>query len=252
MPEPYALAAQGGDVFRNFVLSADTPAAGWVRAVELKVAKRTVVHHAVLSVDPTDSSRRLDLEDPQPGFAGMISPGSHSPDGFFVGWAPGKSYFQVAPGMAWRLEAESDLVLHLHLRPRGAVEEINAELGFHLADRPPERRPALLRLGSETLDIPAGIADYVAEDSLVLPVDVDLLSLFPHAHFLAREMHASATFPDGVPRCLLRIERWDFDWQDEYRFVQTIALPRGTKLTMRYVYDNSAGWTRPRRTTAGR
>lgn len=240
MPEPYALAAQGGDVFRNFVLSGDSPATVWVRAVELRVAKRSVVHHAVLSVDATGTSQRLDDEDPQPGFAGMISPGSHSPDGFFVGWAPGKSYFQSAPGMAWRLEAGSDLVLHLHLRPSGAVEEVSAELGFHLADRPPERRPALLRLGSETLDIPAGVSDYVAEDALVLPVDVALLSLFPHAHFLAREMRASATLPDGTQRCLLRIERWDFDWQDEYRFVQPVALPRGTKLTMRYVYDNSA------------
>ncbi len=240
MPEPYALAAEGGDVFRNFVLNADIPAAAWVRAVELKVVKRAVVHHAVLSVDATDTSRRLDDEDPQPGFAGMISPGARSPERFFVGWAPGKAYFQAAPGMAWRLEAGSDLVLHLHLRPRGAVEAVSAELGFHLVDRPLERRPALLRLGSETLDIPARAADYVAEDSLVLPVDVDLLSLFPHAHFLAREMHASATLPNGTQRCLLRIERWDFDWQDEYRFVQPVALRRGTKLKMRYVYDNSA------------
>ncbi len=239
MPQPYALAAEGGDAFRNFVLSVDSMPSIWVRAVELKVGKRTVVHHAVLSVDPTDASRRLDRDDPEPGFAGMISPGSHSPNGFFVGWAPGKSVFQAAPGMAWQLEPGTDLILHLHLRPSGRVEEVGAEIGFYQANRPPERRPALLRLGSETLDIPAGESDYVAEDSLLLPVDVELLSLFPHAHFLAREMHASATFPDGVRRCLLRIERWDFNWQDEYRFVQPVALPRGTRLAMRYVYDNS-------------
>src|SRR6185503_9041420 len=34
------------------------------------------------------------------------------------------------------------------------------------------------------------------------------------------------------------------DWQDTYRYVKRIPLPKGTTLTMRYTYDNSA--TNPR------
>ena len=46
--------------------------------------------------------------------------------------------------------------------------------------------------------------------------------------------------PDGTTRRLLSIKRWDFHWQQEYRYQKPIALPRGTTLTMKYTYDNSA------------
>jgi Flp pilus assembly protein TadD len=39
---------------------------------------------------------------------------------------------------------------------------------------------------------------------------------------------------------VLRIADWDFNWQNAYAFSTPIALPKGTTLHMRYVYDNSA------------
>ncbi|PYR21297.1 MAG: hypothetical protein DMF94_08585, partial [Acidobacteria bacterium] len=36
------------------------------------------------------------------------------------------------------------------------------------------------------------------------------------------------------------IADWDFRWQHVYRFVTPLRLPRGTRVSMRYVYDNSA------------
>jgi tetratricopeptide (TPR) repeat protein len=97
------------------------------------------------------------------------------------------------------------------------------------------------KLGSKTIDIPAGADNYSIEDEYTLPVDVDLLSIYPHAHYLAKEMKAFATVPGGAVTELLWIKRWDFKWQDQYRYVRPIALPRATKVTMRYSYDNSAG-----------
>ena len=37
-------------------------------------------------------------------------------------------------------------------------------------------------------------------DSYTLPVDVDLLSVYPHAHHLAKEMEGVAVLPDGRTR----------------------------------------------------
>ena len=71
-----------------------------------------------------------------------------------------------------------------------------------------------------------------------LPVDVDAISVYPHAHYLARTMTAFARLPDGSVRPLLEIPRWDFHWQDQYRFATPIVLPRGTTVVMRFVYDN--------------
>ena len=51
-------------------------------------------------------------------------------------------------------------------------------------------------MGSAAIDIPAGARDYAITDSYTLPVDVDLLSLYPHAHFLGKDMQVVAT-PSG-------------------------------------------------------
>jgi tetratricopeptide (TPR) repeat protein len=74
----------------------------------------------------------------------------------------------------------------------------------------------------------------------VLPVDVDAVSIYPHAHYLAKEMRGTATLPDGSQQDLLWIRRWDFRWQDRYRYRSPVFLPRGTRLSMRFTYDNSA------------
>jgi tetratricopeptide (TPR) repeat protein len=52
-------------------------------------------------------------------------------------------------------------------------------------------------------------------------------------------MLATATFPDGAVKSLIHIRQWNFHWQQDYRYATPIALPRGTKLTMRYTFDNS-------------
>jgi tetratricopeptide (TPR) repeat protein len=41
-------------------------------------------------------------------------------------------------------------------------------------------------------------------------------------------------------KTLLHIPHWDFHWQQDYRYVTPVRLPRGTKLSMRYTFDNSA------------
>jgi Flp pilus assembly protein TadD len=53
-------------------------------------------------------------------------------------------------------------------------------------------------------------------------------------------MMVQAVLPGGTTRTLIHIPRWSFHWQQDYRYVTPVALPRGTRITMRYTYDNSA------------
>ena len=98
----------------------------------------------------------------------------------------------------------------------------------------------MLRLGRQNIDIPAGDARYTITDSYVLPVDVEVEAVQPHAHYRLRDARGEATLPDGSTRPLIAIRDWDFRWQHVYRFVTPLRLPKGTTLSMRYVYDNSA------------
>jgi tetratricopeptide (TPR) repeat protein len=241
MPEPFALRAEGADVFRTFVLPISLTRARYVRAVEFRPGNARVVHHANLGVDRTRSSRLLDLRDAEPGHAGGMALDAKYPDGQLLGWTPGQAVREVAPGTAWRLDPGSDVVSQLHLQPTGKTERLQISIGFYFTDDPPTRTPVGLRLGSETIDIPAGQRDYTITDSYVIPVDVDVVAIQPHAHNLARQMTAMATLPDGDIRWLIAIDDWDFRWQDVYRYAQPVALPKGTTVAMRYTYDNSSG-----------
>ena len=53
-------------------------------------------------------------------------------------------------------------------------------------------------------------------------------------------MKATATLPDGKVLELLTINDWDFAWQEQYELKQEMPLPKGTRLDMEFVYDNSA------------
>ena len=241
MREQYLVPESGPDIFRSFVVPLPTRRDRFVRAMEFQPGNPGVVHHAVVLVDRFRSTRSLDALDPEPGWAGMSAGLAESPDGHFVGWTPGKASLEVPEGMPWRLHRGSDLVLQLHLLPRGNEEPVRVRVGFHFTDEPPARTPTRLRLGSKILDIPAGEERYRIRDRYRAPVDLEVVGLYPHAHYLAREMKVWAEFEDGQDRPLLHIPQWDFLWQDEYRFVRPVFLPAGAALAMEFTYDNSAG-----------
>jgi tetratricopeptide (TPR) repeat protein len=138
------------------------------------------------------------------------------------------------------LEPGTDLVVELHLQPTGKHEVVEPSIGLFFTNDPPERTPGMLRLGRQNIDIPAGDRHYTINDSFVLPVDVEVLALQPHAHYRARHVRGTATLPDGSTKQLIDIPDWDFRWQQVYRFVAPVKLPKGTTIAMQYEYDNSA------------
>jgi Flp pilus assembly protein TadD len=233
--DTYTLEPANREVFRNFVIPVPGSSTRYVRAVEFRADNPQVLHHASLGLDPTRVGRQLDRADPGPGFATM--PENEVQNVF--GWSPGKVPILEPADTAWPLEQGSDLVVQLHMVASGTRETVQPKIGLFFTSTPPTRVPIAVKLESKAIDIPAGDSNYVIEDSYVLPVDVDAVSVYPHAHYLAKEMTGTATLPDGTMTSLIRIRQWDVRWQDQYRFRTPISLPRGTTLRMRFTYDNS-------------
>ena len=241
LDRPYTLRADGSDVFRIFVVPLPVDAAPrHVRGVEFLPGNPKVVHHANIRVDRTPASRRYDEEDPGPGYEGLIAHSATYPDGFFLGWTPGQVSPILPKGLTWRLDRGTDLVVEVHMQPSGKPEVVKPSIGLFFGAEPAEKTPGMIRLGRQSIDIPAGDNLYAIDDSYVLPVDVEVQAVQPHAHYRARSLTATATLPDGRLRQLIRIQDWDFRWQHVYRYVTPIALPKGTTLRTRYIYDNSA------------
>ena len=235
--EAYTLRPGTDDVFRTFVFPVPPSSTRYVRAIEFRADNPRVLHHANVAVDPARVSRALDRADPGPGFAAMPEDAVQN----VFGWSPGKVPILEPEDTAWTLDEGSDLVVQLHMVPSARPETVQPSIGLFFASSPPTRVPIVVKLESKAIDIPAGASSHVVEDSYVLPADVTVVSVYPHAHYLAREMSGTATRPDGTVTPLLLIRQWDIRWQDQYRYREGLALPKGTTLRMRFTYDNSAG-----------
>lgn len=239
--EPVVVPAEGPDIFTSVRVPTGIDAVRFVRGLELRPGGRHVVHHAMVRLARVGGGGARGADD-GPALGGMLAGAeeAESPGGHVLGWAPGYAPYQAPAGMPWRLDAGVDLVLELHLRPAGDEQVLQPEIGLFFTDTPPSRTPFGLQLGSYTIDIPPGQADYAIEDRYVLPVDVEVHTIYPHAHYLGRDLRAWAVLPDGSRRELIWIPDWDFNWQNAYRYRTPVVLPRGSEIRMRYVYDNSA------------
>jgi tetratricopeptide (TPR) repeat protein/mono/diheme cytochrome c family protein len=239
---PYLLPASGTDLYWNFIFPVPIDRTRWVRAVEIRPGDKRFVHHANILVDRLQNSRQREKR-PGAGFEGMeikIESETFDPDSHFLFWKPGTVPYVEPEGMALRLDKGTDLVLNVHLQPSGKQETLQPTIGLYFTDQPATKFPMLLQLQNDgKLDIPAGEKKFVISDKLTLPIDVDLLAIYPHAHYLGKEMQATATLPDGSAKTLIHIPQWDLNWQAVYRYAQPIFLPKGTTVSMRYTYDNS-------------
>ncbi len=246
MKQPFRMPAGGGDIFRNFVIETGLNETRYVRGLELRLTNRRAVHHANVVLDRTQSLRRRDGEDGRPGFPGMdviteAAANEFDPDSHFLFWKPGTVLRPEPEDMSWRLDPDTDLILNLHLQPTGKAESIQAEVGLYFSPHPPTRLPMLVQLEHDgAIDIPPGDRHFTVTDHLRLPIDVDLLAIYPHAHYLGKLVEAWATLPDGARRWLIRIPDWDINWQAVYEYKHPITLPKGTEVAMRITYDNSA------------
>jgi Flp pilus assembly protein TadD/mono/diheme cytochrome c family protein len=243
-PRPFTLQAGGTDVYRNFILPYPLVQTHYIRAIEIRPGSPQVVHHANITIDRAASMRRQ-FADWQNGVAGMdlyVDAGNQfDPDSHFLFWKPDSPSLVEPEGMPWRLDPGNDLILNMHLKPTGKPETVDAEVGLYFAAKPPTQQPILVALErDDKLDIPPGDANFVVEDSLTLPVDVEVLGAYPHAHYIGQDLKGWAILPSGEKKWLVWIRNWDIDRQSIYRYREPVFLPRGTVLHMRYTYDNSA------------
>lgn len=256
---PYKMSASAQESFWNFIMPVPITTTRWVKAIEVRPGNARVFHHANVLIDRSRSARRRERT-PGEGFEGMdliFEEESFDPDGHFLSWKPGTDPVVEPDGMAWRADPGMDMILNVHLKPTGKEEVVSPVIGLYFTDKPQSKFPMLIQLEKDSaLDIPAGEKDFVVTDDFKLPVDVNLLSIYPHAHYLARVMEGEAKLPNGTVVPLIRIPDWDLNWQGVFRLKKPLLLPKDTVLTMRYHFDNSSDNIRnpnnpPKRVTGG-
>ena len=243
MPEAYEVPAEGPDQYRNFVIPLNLEEDTWVNAIEYRPGAPSAVHHVLYFLDTRGEARKHDAADPAPGYDGMGR--SNGNFRYLGGWDLGTQTAALDHGLAYLLPKGSDLVLQVHYHPSGKPVKDKAKVGFHLSDQPTARPWTIVPVPPffgilDGINIPAGAEEYIRENSMVLPVDVEAIAVNAHAHYLGKRMEMKATLPGGEERWLLKMSSWHFAWQEDYTFKEPVKLPAGTRLEVLISWDNSA------------
>ena len=235
MPEEYEVHATGRDIIRHFVIPSGVEEDKWVTAIEFHAGNSRVAHHAILFTDTTGSARKYDELDPQPGFGQR---------GFFItnigAWAVGTQPTPLPDGVGQRLPKGADIVLQMHYHPSGHAEKDKSAIGVYFAKQPVKKQLAGLPVFGFRFVWPEGEDRIKTTGKITVPVDCHAIQVFPHMHMLGKEFTMTATLPDGTVQPLLRIDDWDFNWQQFYSYKSPIALPKGTVINLESYADNSS------------
>ena len=188
MSESYELKAEGRDVFRVFVIPTNLTEDKYVRAVEFRPGNRKIVHHALFFLDNSGTARKLDAQDPGPGYSRMGGPG-FLPTGGLGGWAPGFTPFNLPKGVGRPVRKGADLVIQVHFHPSGKVETEQSTIGLFFTKEPPEKiLIPFPRAARRKINIPPGEKTFEVNDSFTVPADTTLIGITPHAHLLCKEI----------------------------------------------------------------
>jgi len=195
----------------------------WIQAAEARPGNRAVVHHIIVSYKlPGEKNWRR--------------------RGHICGTAPGDPPTILPPGIAKRIPAGAILKFQMHYTPTGKVEKDRSQVGFvfYKGDQPPTALARTRGIMNGRFRIPAGESHHRVTASYTFREDVKLLNLMPHMHLRGKDFRYQAQYPDGKSEILLSVPRYDFNWQNTYRFASPLRLPKGTRIDCLAHFDNSA------------
>jgi hypothetical protein len=69
--------------------------------------------------------------------------------------------------------------------------------------------------------------------------DISILTINPHMHKLGKTFWAYAITNKGDTIPLIKIKKWDFNWQYFYTFKKMVKIPAGSTIIAEGVFDNT-------------
>lgn len=239
MPQEYEIGPTGEDEYRHFVIPTHFDEDKYIQAIDVEPGNRKTVHHVIIYLDTSGTARRLDAQDPKPGYEAFGWPG-FMPAGTLGGWAPGFSPAVLPKATGHLLPKGADIVLQVHYYRTGKTERDRSKVGLYFT-KEPNPTPVFHNIAINAwFRIPPGAERHEVKAAWQAQLDTTLIGITPHMHLLGKEMKVTATFPDGKQQSLIWIKNWDFNWQDTYHYKEPIKIPKGTRIEVVAYYDNSS------------
>ncbi|MBI3473295.1 MAG: thiol-disulfide isomerase [Candidatus Solibacter usitatus] len=222
LPEESSVPASGVVDYRYVSVETGFTEDRWVEMAEVRPSNRGVVHHAIVFVSG-------------PGGGGWF--GARR---YLAGYAPGAVPQIWKPGQARLIPAGSHLVFQMHYTANGKEAVDRTQIGLIFAKRLPRQQIVATTAGTHWFEIPPGDANHRVDAATTMHETVHLVGLRAHMHLRGQSFEFRAVYPTGESRILLRVPRYDFNWQPYYYLETPLLLPKGTRIECTAYYDNSA------------
>jgi len=237
MQQPFNVPADGTVPYSYVTIPTNLKEDIWIRGVELKPTDRRVVHHIISTLVEGNGKP----PDPEPKLT--RDPSRKELGGGLGGLVPGRLYSLYEDGVARKIPAGADIVLQMHYTTIGQPITDQTEIGIVLAKEPPaklraEGGGAIPNMG---FAIPPGDPNYEVVGKQTFDRDTFLSSLYPHMHVRGKDAQYSIIYPDGREEVVLRVPKYDFNWQLSYKLAEPKFMPKGSTLKVTMHYDNSTG-----------
>jgi hypothetical protein len=237
MQRPFTVPADGTVPYTYVTIPTNLKEDVWIRGVELRPTDRRVVHHIISSLvegngKPADPAPRLTRDPSRKEIGGGLG-----------GLVPGRLYGLYDEGVARRIPAGADIVLQMHYTTIGVPVTDQTEIGVVLSKEPPANRRAEGggAIPNMTFVIPPGDPNYEVVGKQTFDRDTYLSSLYPHMHVRGKDATYTIVYPDGREEVVLRVPKYDFNWQLSYKLAEPKFMPKGSTLKVTMHYDNSTG-----------
>ncbi len=239
MPTPFQVPPTGAVEYQWIVLPTGLDKDTWIEGVEVRPGNRSVVHHVIAFYRKPGSNWLADAKPgvPTPKASGDSEAGMS--DGAIGGYVPGLPAQRLRPGRAVLLPAGADIVLQLHYTATGQPAQDRTKVGIVFARSDVRERSFQLGVGSFSFVIPPGEPNYRVDADMTVDTDVRVVGFTPHMHLRGRAFEYRAVFPDGRREVLLRVPKYDFNWQLTYDLAEERVFPKGTRFEASAWFDNS-------------
>ncbi len=219
----------------------------YLRMLDVVPGNADIVHHVIVFLIPEAQSSELevlDAEEEGPGYTCFGGAGIGTAK-FLGGWVPGSVPQPWDAQSAQRLPARSRLVMQVHYHDADGAQDPATHAKLWVSPDKPTNIIDVEPVANQDLSIQPGDAEsYQKALFPMLGWPGEIVATFPHMHLLGSQIR-SAVLPSGdsAEACLVDIPRWDFNWQQQYNFLddEGVYARIGDAIRLECIYDNSAG-----------
>ena len=145
------------------------------------------------------------------------------------------------------LPPKARIVMQVHYYTRSGVRPDRTKVGIYFSKEKVTKKLRFIPvvpLDSRqrvSMTIPAGADNHPIQSTYLIPplFDSHIVNVFPHMHLLGTQIKMELLPVSGDAKPLILIDKWDFNWQGPYNFVEPIAAPAFNRLRLTCTYNNS-------------